>query len=122
MKMPKGAKHGDPITFEQDGHDRTGTVLDRAPQGWEPSPGIHADTFEASGYWLWVMPDEPHPTDTRGGVRVRYMSRGRDKGRAWRDDGPMCVTGKLAHGHGRPHRRIGGRKATVQELLAEVYA
>ena len=123
-RMPKGAGIGDRLTFEDrtggtlpDAAERTGTIIDRAPQGWNPRPGIDADTFEASGYWLWVMPDDPHPTDTGSAVRVRYMSRGRDKGRAYRDDGPMCVTGRLAYGHA-----AGSRKVTVQELIEEMSA
>lgn len=102
VRFPVGAQPGDRITFRDHfgravgrspgARDRTGVVIDRAPQGIDLNPGIHAETFEAAGYWLWVVPDDHDPCeDPDGAVRVRYYSRGRRKGEAHADDGPMYV-------------------------------
>ena len=91
VRFPKGAHPGDRITFSEPpgperARKREGVVLDRAPQGIDLNPGVNAGTFEASGYWLWVLPD-----DGDEAVRVRYYARGRSKGFAHRDDNAMYV-------------------------------
>lgn len=106
--LPEGARAGEAVAFT-DGRTRTGVVLDRAPQGYEYHPSVRATTFERSGVWLWVMTDDPRPEDGSFAVRVRYYSRGRRKGEAWRDDGPLCI----------PRRGGDGFVASVHDLYAE---
>ena len=89
VRYPAGARPGDRLTWRTqpgpDYGDRTGVVLDRAANGVaSQSSDQEAHPWEASGYWLWMMPDD-------GGepVRIRYYARGRSRGTAHEDDGPM---------------------------------
>lgn len=130
VRFPTGAQPGDRITFSEPpgperARKRQGIVLDRAPQGIDYNPGFNSDTFEASGYWLWVLPD-----DDAEAVRVRYYSRGRRKGEAHADDGPKYVRSMLSqaevhyHGHRYDvfawtrHRGRGACKCCAQEARA----
>lgn len=94
--LPKGARIGDTITFVDSKvgtlpHlcQRTGIIIDRAANGVRNDWSTNGSAEELPGYWLWVMPDTPHATDTRNAVRVRTWGSGRNKGRFIRDDGPM---------------------------------
>lgn len=88
--FPKGAGPGDTLTFTDEGQERTGVIIDRAPQS--VGKGFSA---EANGYWFWVRPDEPHPDDPHFAVRVRYQASGRRAGEAYRDDGPYVMRSAL---------------------------
>ena len=61
-------------------------MIDRAANGIASQPGGNNDPWEASGYWLWVQPDDGVDL-----VRVRTWASGERKGEVWRDDGPMYV-------------------------------
>lgn len=91
-RFPSDKRPGDKITWTEGPNTyRTGTIIDRAPQGvertWRCSTPCSDREHERGGYWFWVQPDK----EGSDYVRVRYYNRGTRKGQAHRDNGAMVV-------------------------------
>lgn len=89
--FPVEAKPGELVHFYDPTtrQERTGTVLDRAPQG--PAQGTNPRGYasEGSGLWLWVIPSDRLPHDGASAVRVRYYTTANRRHHV--DTGPMVV-------------------------------